>query len=268
MNLEGATGALRSLAEGNCDVAGEVRLDLGRSVGRIEIDSPGSRNAMTLRMMVQLAEAVERLASWSGNVVVLEATGERVFCSGGHLKDVLSRVRTPDQARTMCLAMGTVLAEWRSLPQWTVTWVQGLALGGGAELAVSGDALFMSPDAKIHFVHGKLGIVPGWGGAGRLEARVGDPIATTILTEATAMNAQRCITLGIAEESCESREAFYRDWVEPRSSLSREALRALKAPQTSATGAASRSLEEEAGVFAQVWLGDAHRAALKARGLA
>ena len=267
MTFEEAMVGLGELARGGVEVPGSVRLELRESTARIVIDNPDSRNAMTLRMMVELGEAVRHLRAWSGAVVILEATGERAFCSGGHLKDVLTRVRTAEQARMMCMAMGTVLNELRALPVLSVTWVQGLALGGGAELATSGDLLFMSAEAKVHFVHARLGIVPGWGGAGRLRARVGDKVAESILAEATPMGARRCLQVGLAGEVYSGRAAMLKAQVEPRAMWGHAAVQALKQACGWRPGSGTSGLEDEAMSFARVWLGEAHREALDSRGL-
>ena len=268
MTLDQAILALTELSEGGDPVAGEVRLHLEGPVARIQLHNPSAKHAVTLSMMVDLGKAVQRLSSWPGAVVILHAEGGDVFCAGGHLGDVLGRVKGPDAARTMCLAMSTILASLASLPAISIAWVHGLALGGGAELATATDFLFMAPRARVHFVHVALGIVPGWGGTGRLQARLGTRASLSVLSDAKPLGAEACVAIGLAEGIKESQEQLMERFVEPRIQRGTEALRALKRQVEAHRGAPSpAALLQEAESFAQVWGGPAHRKALAARGL-
>jgi len=168
----------------------------------------------------------------------------------------------------MCLSMGTVFAALRSLPAMSLAWVHGLALGGGAELAIAADFLFMTPGARVHFVHHQLGIVPGWGGAGRLHARLGTPTSLSILSDAAPLNAESCMAVGLAEGIEDTLECVVESFVRPRLKGGPDALRALKREVEGHSPAPSKeALALEAEAFAQVWGGPAHRKALADRGL-
>lgn len=116
--------------------------------------------------MVQLRECVLSLETWKeGKAVILCGKGTN-FCSGGDLNFVRA-TNTPQHGLDMSVWMQDVLKRLKKLPLISVCIVQGPTLGGGAELSVSCDFIVAADDVKYGFVHGKMGIVPAWGGAYR-----------------------------------------------------------------------------------------------------
>jgi enoyl-CoA hydratase/carnithine racemase len=244
---------------------GEIRLELDGPVGRLVLDNPGARSAVSLSMMVDLAEAVQRLYRWDGALVVVSSTDPRVFCSGGHLKQLVRSLDEPDKARTMARAMTVVLEALGEVPAVTVAAVDGLAIGGGAELLTATDFRVCSPEARIHFVQARLGIAPGWGGTRRLTRIVGAQAALRILTTARALFPGEAADLGLVDHRCEGRaEHAALEWLGDLRERAPEAIRALKRQVRAAVRGGPGSGEEDADAFAGVWGGPAHREALAA----
>ncbi len=256
MRLCDARDALSRLASQSVVAEGTVRLDLGAEVARLALDSPRTGNAVTVRMMAELADAVVALQDWEGAALVVEATGGRAFCSGGNLRDVRRVIDSPGRARTMALAMGRVLDSLLALPVTSVADVHGLAIGGGAELATAVDFRVLGPHGRLHFVHGRLGIAPGWGGAGRLVEHIGRRRALQVLHEGRALGPDEAAQIGLAEGARSVEEVLA-----PVLALDPAAARALKLQVVAARPV--RSIGDEAEAFAAVWGGPAHRAALR-----
>ena len=166
--LLAARAALARLEGAKPRDAGRVSLELAGAVAHVRIDNPAARSALTLGRMCDLADAVIALQGWDGALVVVSSTDPLAFCSGGHLGEVIELVDGPDGALEMALAMSAVLDGLLDLDAVSVSALDGPAVGGGAELCVSTDFRVASADASVHFVQAKLGIAPGWGGAGRL----------------------------------------------------------------------------------------------------
>ncbi len=260
MNLEQAREAIGRLGEGRASPPGSVRLSTAGAIARLELDNPRARNALTLRMMSELLEAVVALRAWDGAALILCAKGP-VFCSGGHLGEVQAAIRDREAATAMSLAMTAVLDGLLALPLISVAALGGSAIGGGAEVATATDFRVATGAARVHFVHGRLGIAPGWGGTGRLVGHVGARAALGVLTRAEPLGAEEALAVGlvdaVVEDPIRGAEAF----LEPMLQVIPQATRALKA-QVTAARSADRALEAEA--FAGVWGSPAHRAALDA----
>ena len=102
------------------------------------------------------------------DVRLVAVTGAgRTFCSGAAIRefDVLHG------GGTLLNERGTKLLDRiEDLPMPTVALVNGHAVGGGAEVALACDWRIIAPEAELRFVHASIGLVPGFGGLGRLRA--------------------------------------------------------------------------------------------------
>lgn len=260
MRFEEAKAAIARLGAGVDDRAGSIRLELEGPIARIAIDNPTARNAITLTMMAELAEVIEELGDWDGAIAVLHAASGSVFCSGGHLGQVLKAVDAPEHARTMARAMGAILDALLALPVVTVCAIDGLAVGGGAEIATATDFRVAGPSARIHFVHAALGIAPGWGGAARLVTHVGSRTALRILAEAVPIGPEQGVDLGLFDAAGPELDSALDAFVAPMLERPATAIRAVKA-QIAAARAGDREAEVQA--FGEVWGSPPHVAALQ-----
>jgi ethylmalonyl-CoA/methylmalonyl-CoA decarboxylase len=257
--LEEARDTLLALGRGLPDRGGKIVLHTDGPVARLVITNPGARNAFTVAMMASLADALIALSRWDG--AVLHVLGEGgVFCSGGHLDDVQDALIEGASGRAMSDAMTALLDGLRAMPFVSIAVIDGPALGGGAELTTACDLRACGARGYVHFVHGALGVAPGWGGAGRLVEVVGRTEALRILTSAAKVgpDAGRAIGLfdAIAEDALTAAQAL----TTPILALPAVAVRAMKAQ------VCASDRDEESAAFASVWGGPAHRAALARRG--
>jgi len=241
---------------------GRIELELDGTIAHLRIDNPGARGALTVAMMRDLIAAVQRLAEFDeGSLLVVSSTDPTAFCAGGHLADVERSLAEPGTAEQMSRAMTTALDALADLPMPSVAALNGLAIGGGAELAVSCDWRVAAPEARIHFIHSRLGITPGWGGTARLVRIVGQSRALRILTSARWISSGEAQWLGLVDKRCEGSavdEAVR--WCRTVLSRSPAAVRAVKKQIV-----AARHGDREAAstAFAEVWGGEAHRRALE-----
>ncbi|CAG9813983.1 unnamed protein product [Phaedon cochleariae] len=127
------------------------------------LNYPEKRNAMSGKMMVDLGKCVSKLEKWeTGKAVIILGAGEN-FCSGGDL-DFAKATGTAKEGFYMSYYMQDTLKRFRKLPMVSVSLVHGPAVGGGSELAVFADYILVTDNAKLGFVHGKMGIITAWGG--------------------------------------------------------------------------------------------------------
>ncbi len=233
----------------------------GAAVAALHIDRPRARGALSGKMLAELDDALEALEGFGGAAVIVH--GGRSFCSGADLKQVRSSALGAELG-----AFGTALLDrLRALPLVSVAAVEGHAAGGGAELALACDLRVLSTAARLHFVHARLGLSPGWGSAGRLVAALGRREALKILLSARPIGAQRALDLGLADRLCPPGGALAaaRDLLEQLLACEPEVARRIKAAVAAAEDLPperARAIEGEA--FRALWGGPAHRAALRA----
>ncbi len=257
MRLDHARTTLRALAAQSGRQRGNVQLRTGAAVARLVIDNPTRGNALTARMLLDLADAVERLRQWDGAAIVLEAAGERAFCAGLDLDEVRTLAAAPIGAE-LASALQAVTDALFDLPAVSIAAVHGPAIGGGAELITACDLRFLSAQASVRFVQARMGVVAGLGGASRLTRLLGRRTALMLLAEAEAIDASRAAELGLADRvvTTDPRLAA-RAWAQRVAQAPAEAVRALKRQVLAASDPGT-----QATIFAELWGGPAHRAAM------
>lgn len=224
------------------------------------LDHPGARNAVSPGMMVDLGEAVAELVALPPRFLLLRGEGGRAFCAGGDLASVRTELLAEGVAAGMQAFMSACLARIETLPCPVVAAVEGVALGGGAELLTACDFVVAERSARIGFVQARLGVSPGWGGGVRLLRRVGRAAALRLLVEAEPVSAEVAVDLGLVDELAPEGQVV---------ATAREVGERLSRHDRLAIGAALRlvrggSAEDERRLFVELWGGAAHRRALAA----
>jgi ethylmalonyl-CoA/methylmalonyl-CoA decarboxylase len=169
----------------------------------IEIHNPSARNALSGKMMAELADIVTVLETEDVhrrlNAVVLIGT-EGWFCAGADLRVAKQALSSREAGTAMGALMVDTLTRFRRLPLVSVACIEGGAYGGGAELATACDFRLMSSSAVIQFVQARMGVSPGWGGGARLYKIVGRQAALRLLCTAEKLPPSRALELQLADE--------------------------------------------------------------------
>ena len=244
-----------------------VRLERMGRAALIVIDRPQAQNAISRPTMAELGAALDDVAADAEiRVVGLRGQGERVFVSGGDLKELAS-IRTESEAQAMAVTMRTLLDRVASLPVPVLAALNGHAFGGGCEVAIACDFRLAADDVKLAFNQVDLAIMPAWGGIERLQAVVGRGRALYLLTTGVPIDARTAADWGLVEEVVPRAEFDDRlaELLERIARAPREALVGIKAAADAARPAARPDLAAAATAsFARTWVGDAHWAAVAA----
>jgi enoyl-CoA hydratase len=187
---------------------------------RVQIDRPAQRNALSLTVLEGLGRAFNSAAlDLTLRCAILSGNGHKSFAAGGDLKE-LDSMRSNEDANRVARVGGDALNAIRSFPVPVVAAVNGLALGGGAELALACDFRVAVPAARIGFVQGTLNISTAWGGASDLISVLGATRALELLISSRVLSAPEALEIGlfnrIAAEGLslnDAVESFIRSWV-------------------------------------------------------
>lgn len=149
-----------------------IRLETEGALGVLTLNRQERLNAINREMTGELQDAVTRLEA-DGDVRVLIVTGAgRAFCAGADIKERAERLDDMAAARTSA-ALSPTFRRLERLPQVSVAAVNGVAAGGGLELAMACDLRIASTEARMALPELTLGILPGAGGTQRLPRLVG-----------------------------------------------------------------------------------------------
>ncbi len=143
--------------------------------GWITLNRPDRLNALTGQMYLELERcAAELEADPSVGAIVVTGRG-RAFSAGADLQSYTDEVDVmdPHSIRDRMRLIARVVRVWVNLDKPTIAAVNGLAVGGGANLALMCDLVLMREDAKIAQNYAKIGLVPDMGGTYFLPRLVG-----------------------------------------------------------------------------------------------
>ena len=171
---------------------------LGR-VAVLTLQRPEAMNAISFQMRTELRQALEALQQDTGiGAVVLTGSGDKAFSAGMDLREfarLSSEVGTAEIKR-MRAASGDGIA---AFDKPIIAAVNGLAMGGGVELALLCDIVFAAEGASFAFSEIKRGLMPGNGGTQRLSRRIGKPRALELILTGRAVDAHEALAMGLVE---------------------------------------------------------------------
>lgn len=164
------------------EIDGEVAVEYSTDglVARILVDRETKLNALTPSMLSQLESACRAIDESRARVVVVRTAGTRVFCVGADI-NLFSALGSVDMYRRWVADGHRAFDALARLRQPTIAVVDGLALGGGFELALACDLRVITAEAGFGLPEAGLGTVPGWGGTERLADLVGPSRAKEVV---------------------------------------------------------------------------------------
>lgn len=171
----------------------------GGHVVELVLDRPAAMNAISTAFGAQIARVTADLARDDDvRAVVLSSSQDRAFCVGADLKERhgATDAELLEQRRVTRGAYGGVLA----LPVPAVAAVDGFALGGGLELALSCDLIVAGEGAVVGLPEISVGVIPGGGGTQLLTRRVGWSRAASLIFTARRVDAAEAAALGVVDE--------------------------------------------------------------------
>ena len=176
-----------------------IILEMDGPVATITLNRPKSLNALNTEVINELfhaAEAVE--ANDAVRVLILTGSGDKAFAAGADITE-LAELNTL-QAKFFVANGHNTMARFQSLPIPVIAAVNGFALGGGLELALSCDFIYASENAKFGLPEITLGLIPGFGGTQRLARIIGKNMAKEMIFTGKMIHAAEALGLGIVNQ--------------------------------------------------------------------
>jgi enoyl-CoA hydratase/carnithine racemase len=231
-----------------------VQLEIHAEVAVLRLNRPDQLNALTDELLAEADAHLDRIeADPDVRVVVVTGNG-RAFCAGADLSVLLDRLdEHQDEILAFVRRAGALITRVEHLPVPVVAAVNGPAIAGGFELALAADVVLAAEGALLGDGHLRYGVLPGGGGAVRLERKVPANVARRLLLTGDLEPAERFRYWGLVEEVVQADELLGRALalagrIAQRSPLGvREAKRVALAARDLTVGAA---LESEFQTFA------------------
>jgi len=163
----------------------------------ITINRPEKLNALNAGVLADLRAAfAEARGDAAVRAVVLTGAGEKAFVAGADIGELSEKNTLTGKAQT--LLGQAILSEIEAMPVPVVAAVNGFALGGGLELALSTHMRVMAATAKVGLPEVKLGLIPGYGGTQRLPRLIGKGRALEMILSGEMVGAETALSWGLA----------------------------------------------------------------------
>jgi enoyl-CoA hydratase len=161
-------------------VSNVVKVEKLERVVRITIDRPAVLNVLNLETLDDLIVAFEDVgADPEVRAVIITGSGERAFIAGADIKEMIKK--TPDEARDFAKKGHLLCKTIEELREPVIAAINGVAMGGGCEIACSCDIRIAGDNARLGQTEVGLGISAGWGSTVRLARIVGQGVAREMI---------------------------------------------------------------------------------------
>src|SRR5215472_1270974 len=182
-----------------------VLLERRGAVALVTLNRPHVLNAMSTAMGLRLDAVIAEIAEEAGiRVAVLTGAGERAFCAGGDLKE--RRGMTPEQWTRQHRLFERAHHRLRNLRKPIFAAVNGVAVGGGCEMAMSTDFIIAADHARFGQPEVTRGIMPGAGGTQLLPRYLPRGLALQLLMTGELISAAEAHRWGLVNRVCPGAE--------------------------------------------------------------
>jgi enoyl-CoA hydratase len=173
-----------------------VLLEHDGAISRITVNRPSALNSLNRATLEALGAAIEDVGKRDATgVVVVTGAGDKAFVAGADIAEMSGL--SSAEAQAFGELGQRVFASLEALSIPVIAAVNGFALGGGCELALSCDFIYASSHAKFGQPEVKLGVIPGFGGTQRLSRRVGIGVARELIYTGSIIGPEEALRIGL-----------------------------------------------------------------------
>jgi len=190
-----------------------IRVEQRGTVAVWTLDRPERMNALSREVLFAFGRlAREAATNASIKAIVVTGAGDKAFCAGADLKE--RQGWSDDEVRRQVELYRTELGPLDRSPKPVIGALNGVAFGGGLELALVCDLRVAAPHAKLGLPETTLGIIPGAGGTQRLPRVVGEARAKEMILLGRPLTAQEALAWGLVNRVAPEGKALVDDVVE------------------------------------------------------
>ena len=171
----------------------------------LTLNRPQVMNSFNFQLLHALKEQIESVRFKRDiRVIIITGAGDKAFCAGADLKE--RTTLGPDQVKEFIFTIRNLFTSLEQLNKAVIAAVNGVALGGGTELALASDIRIASMNASMGLTETRLAIIPGAGGTQRLPRLVGRGKAKELIFTGQRIGAHEALNIGLVNQICEQND--------------------------------------------------------------
>lgn len=179
--------------------------EVKNQIAYITLNRPKVLNALNRQTVEELGDALSRACEDVGvRVLILTGSGEKSFVAGADINELAKR--TPIDGKEFSLFGQEIFHRLETMGKPSIAAINGFALGGGCELALSCTIRIASKNARLGQPEVKLGIIPGYGGSQRLARLCGKGMAHELILTGEMISADEAQRIGLVNHVVEPAE--------------------------------------------------------------
>ncbi len=179
-----------------------LKVEQKDKIAILTLNRPEIMNALNFPLLKELNHFItEANFDKDIRVIIITGAGEKAFCAGADLKE--RRTMSPEEVKRYIFTIRTTFTAVEYLPKPVIAAVNGVALGGGTELALACDMRIASKNATMGLTETSLAIIPGAGGTQRLARAVGKGKAKEMIFLAKRISADEAYEIGLVNKVVE-----------------------------------------------------------------
>jgi enoyl-CoA hydratase/carnithine racemase len=165
----------------------------------LTLNRPMVMNCLNFDLLYAIRDEIDKLQYRTDiRCVIITGAGEKSFCAGA---DLIERATlTPDEVKKFIITIRNLLTSIQNLPIPVISAVNGVALGGGTEVALASDIRIASENASMGLTEARLAIIPGGGGTQRLPRIIGVAKAKELIFTGRRVDAQEALDIGLVNK--------------------------------------------------------------------
>jgi enoyl-CoA hydratase/carnithine racemase len=171
-------------------------------IATVTLNRPQVMNSLNFAMLRALRDQIGTYRFRQDvRVIIISGAGEKAFCAGADLKE--RATLTPEQVKEYIFTIRNLFTSIEELNKPVIAAVNGIALGGGTELALASDIRIASANATMGLTETRLAIIPGAGGTQRLPRLVGRGRAKELIFTGQRIGAEEAEKIGLVNKTCD-----------------------------------------------------------------
>jgi len=178
-----------------------LQIEKKNRVATLTLNRPQVMNSFNFQLLHDLRDQIESLRfDPDTRVIIITGAGEKAFCAGADLKE--RATLSPLEVKQFIYTIRNLFTTIEYLPKPVIAAVNGIALGGGTELALACDIRLAATTASMGLTETRLAIIPGAGGTQRMPRLIGKGKAKELIFTGRRVDAEEALSIGLVNAVC------------------------------------------------------------------